>query len=527
LLSQSASSRAFFFDLGNRGVKTNFTEDETRRCVNDAIGPPLPHNLEAERAILAAILLETTGTKELPSDLVASDFFLNEHQTIFRHLKRLHDEGRPTNDIVLLHESIASTGDLDAATGAAYVSDILQGSPRVSNLQHYISVVKGKAKLRRVAHGAQAILDATLRSSGNVSEVLERVDVLSAQLKEEVGPKRILRFRSGTDIATAEEGQIEWILPGYVVRGGITELGAKVKVGKTTLLMNLVRALAAGFEFLGRHTQKTPTVYLTEQTAPSFRQAIERADLLGRSDFHTLQYSDTHGIPWPDVAAAAVAECFRTGASLLVVDTLPQFACLKGDSENNSGDALDAMRPLLLAATKGLGVILTRHERKSGGDVGDSGRGSSAFAGAVDIVLSLRRPEGNSKPTLRVLQAVSRFSETPSDLLIEFTETGYVSRGDSRGAVVEETKRMIMAFAPNSASDAFELKELMDAVRVGRTTLQRALEELLIDGTLDRVGKGRKGNPYRYFRENRSCPTSDVGGQNELDESVSRGDLGS
>jgi len=369
-------------------------------------------------------------------------------------------------------------------------------------------------------------LDTLLRPSGSLSEVLERVDFLSAQLKEGVGPKRVLRFRSGADIATAENERIEWILPGYAVRGGITELGAKVKVGKTTLLMNLVRALAEGRDFLGRSTLKTPTVYLTEQPVASFRQAVERADLLGRTDFHTLQYSDTQGVPWGEVAAAAVAECVRNGALLLVVDTLPQFASLKGDSENNSGDALDAMRPLLLAATRGIGVILTRHERKSGGDVGDSGRGSSAFAGAVDIVLSLRRREGNAKPTHRVLQAVSRFSETPSDLLVELTETGYVSLGDPRDAALQETKRMINAVAPNSESDALELKELSDTIKVARTTVQRALEELSIDGTLRRVGKGRKGSPYRYFRENRSCPTPDTGGQKELDKAPCRTELG-
>jgi hypothetical protein len=167
----------------------------------------------------------------------------------------------------------------------------------------------------------------------------------------------------------ATNERVEWIVPGLVVKGGITELGAKVKAGKTTLIMKLVSASAG-------------------------------------SDFHVLLHNDTRGMTWTDVAAAAVSECKRVGAYLLVVDTLPQFAGLRGDSENNSGDALAAMEPLLRAASEGVGVMLTRHERKSGGEVGDSGRGSSAFAGAVDIVLSLRRPEGNAKKTLRVLQAL-------------------------------------------------------------------------------------------------------------------------
>lgn len=53
------------------------------------------------------------------------------------------------------------------------------------------------------------------------------------------------------------------------------------------------------------------------------------------------------------------------------------------------------MAPLQDAAHAGLTVIVCRHERKGGGDVGDSGRGSSATWGDVDIILQLRRPEGH------------------------------------------------------------------------------------------------------------------------------------
>ena len=49
------------------------------------------------------------------------------------------------------------------------------------------------------------------------------------------------------------------------------------------------------------------------------------------------------------------------------------------------------MKPLQLAAADGLGVVVGRHERKSGGDIGDSARGSSAFGGAVDTIITISR----------------------------------------------------------------------------------------------------------------------------------------
>ena len=59
--------------------------------------------------------------------------------------------------------------------------------------------------------------------------------------------------------------------------------------------------------------------------------------------------------------------------------------------ENDAAEALRASRPLQQAAQSGLGVIATCHHRKGGGALGESRRGSSAFGGAVDIIVSLTR----------------------------------------------------------------------------------------------------------------------------------------
>ena len=123
-------------------------------------------------------------------------------------------------------------------------------------------------------------------------------------------------------------------------------------------------------------------------------------------------------------------------AGLLVVDTLSTWARLGGDDENSSGKAAEAMAPLQLAAATGIAVLVLRHDRKSGGDVGDSARGSSAFGGAVDIILALRRGEGNSRPTIRALHGLSRFDETPATLMIELTDSGYVALGSQTAVAV-------------------------------------------------------------------------------------------
>ena len=252
--------------------------------------------MEAERAILGAILLGSKNAGDEMDSLQESDF-LQLHRVIFRHMKLLRTCGRPADDIVVLHESIQGANELEEVGGIAYLSQIADGRPQVCNIAYYAGIVKQKAELRRRLYIVEEIREKLLNANGNAEGVLREVATLSAPLREEVGQKRNLRFRSGAEIAMATDEGIEWIVPGFVVKGGITELGAKVKAGKTTLIMKLVRAAADGLDFLGQPTLKTPTVYLTEQPIVSFRQAMERAGLLGRTDFRVLQHSDTRGSP--------------------------------------------------------------------------------------------------------------------------------------------------------------------------------------------------------------------------------------
>jgi AAA domain-containing protein/DnaB helicase-like protein/MarR family protein len=461
---------------------------------------PLPQNLEAERAILGSILLGGPGTDEAFAGIQEADFFITAHQVIFRHMKLLFEKGTPTNDPLLLCESLQVTGHLDAAGGVGYICQLPDGLPRVSNIGYYTEIVVMKSHLRAQARIAERILEMALGANGDVHEVLQQIAILSAPLREEVRQKPIMEFMSAAEFAAAADEPIEWISKGYVAKGAITEIGAKVKAGKTTLITELVRAAADGAPFLGQPTLKTPTVYLTEQPAVSFRQTMKRAGLLGRDDFRFLLRSKVLRMSWPEVVAATIAECKRVGAHLLVVDTLPQFAGLSGDAENNSGDALAVMQPLQQAAAQGIGVILVRHQRKAGGDVGDCGRGSSAFAGAVDVVVSLRRPDGNARNTVRVLHALSRFSETPAELRIELTSNGYVSLGEPSETCLETAKASILAALPTSEGGALNMTELKRRVQVSRSTAQSAIDELVEEGSLIRVGEGRRGRPFRYFR---------------------------
>lgn len=333
--------------------------------------------------------------------------------------------------------------------------------------------------------------------------------------EQDVRAERIPVFRTAAEIALAVPAAVTWYLAGYFPENSLVDLASKPKEGKTTWLLAACRAILHGDPFMGLPTQKTPIMYLTEQNETTFRKALARVGLLECEGLAVLFWKEAYGLPWPRLMEHVRNECVRRGVKLLIVDTFHQFAGLEGDSENSAGATLEAMRSLQEVRDAGITVVTSRHERKSGGVVGEAARGSSAFAGAVDVLIVMRRTAGNNpRRSGRVLTSISRFDETPEELVIELTPDGYVAHGADQALALADAKAAILSRAPRSEAEARTMDDLTEGLRVARTTAQRAIESLGKEGQIVQVGKGVKGDPIRYYvREIDSAQTPQPMGQ--------------
>jgi hypothetical protein len=314
-----------------------------------------------------------------------------------------------------------------------------------------------------------------------------------------------LPFRTARQLAATTADEVAWIVKPWAARGAITELDGKIKAsGKTTLLTKMCRAVLDGAPFLGQPTTGGPVVYLTEQAAASVRPALKRADLLDRDDFHVLCWPELGGLPWATVAVQTVAYADEVGAVLLVVDTLGQFSGVSGDAENDSGRAMEVMAPLQRAtATTGLAIIVARHDRKSGGEVGESGRGSSAYSGTVETIVQLGRIAGDAVrgERVRLLRSLSRFDEVPSQLVIELDADGeYVVCGDEAAYARAAAEPKVLAALPTAAAEALPATVVEARVGISHRLVGEALAALAAAGRVQREGEGKRGRPYRYWR---------------------------
>jgi hypothetical protein len=301
----------------------------------------------------------------------------------------------------------------------------------------------------------------------------------------------------------------------------ITEIIGKPKrAGKTRFVAGMVRKVIDGAAFLDFPTTKTNVVWLSEQPMMSLQEILKSAGLYGRPELTVVERNDVIGVSWKTVVEVVLQVAEERQAELLIVDTIAPFAGIHGDAENNSGSALEALDPLHGAVSKGITVIVVRHERKMGGVAGDSGRGSSAFTGDVDNSITLRRPPGDTGPDPRVreITTVGRFSGiTPDQLFIELDKDGeYVNLGPEANYATSSATNAIRAILTPDSRAEYTEDELCKATDTPRSTVKRALKELEARGEIERVGAGKRNDATRYRHANGFCPPIEgVSGQKE------------
>src|ERR1700756_2575012 len=122
----------------------------------------LPHNLEAERSVLGAILLHNDAFNLAAEVIDSNDFFRDAHRRIFDKMVKLAER----ND----------AGDLDEVGGPAYISALIDGVPRSTNVEHYARIIKEKATLRNLIFSANKILATAYEAEDDAEVILDQAE---------------------------------------------------------------------------------------------------------------------------------------------------------------------------------------------------------------------------------------------------------------------------------------------------------------------------------------------------------------
>ena len=219
-----------------------------------ALERPLPQNTEAERSILGAILLDNHVLNAALEKLKPEDFFNDHHRRIYQQMIELGEAHQPI-DLVTLTDQLARRAELDAAGGTAYIAQLMDGVPRVSNLEHYARIVKEKSLLRGLIHATHSIQQQALDAEEDADAILDRAESSIFELAEDrvrsglVGVREVVRdnferisqiFREGRRITGLSTGyhQLDNLTSG-LQPSELIILAARPSMGKTALALNI------------------------------------------------------------------------------------------------------------------------------------------------------------------------------------------------------------------------------------------------------------------------------------------------
>lgn len=118
----------------------------------------VPQSIESERAALGAVLLDNAALEQL-RDLDASELFLPAHRVLFAAMREMAETDAPI-DLFTLAQRLEDNAQLSNVGGAAYLSQLTDGLPKVENISHYVNTIKEKAAARRAIQAGMEIASA-------------------------------------------------------------------------------------------------------------------------------------------------------------------------------------------------------------------------------------------------------------------------------------------------------------------------------------------------------------------------------
>lgn len=138
-------------------------------------GKTLPHNIEAEAAVLGSMLIDDLAIPQAIEKLKADSFYHPPHRQIFQALITLFENNRAV-DLVTLTETLTQDQTLDAVGGASYLSELSAAVPTSANISYYIKIVHEKYILRSLIHSATQIAQEGYEASLGADALLDRAE---------------------------------------------------------------------------------------------------------------------------------------------------------------------------------------------------------------------------------------------------------------------------------------------------------------------------------------------------------------
>lgn len=348
----------------------------------------LPHNLEAERSVLGAILIDNHTFNLAAGVITSSAFFRDAHRRIYERMTDLSERNQPI-DLVTLKEELERAGELQEVGGPVYIASLVDGVPRSTNVEYYAQIVKEKATLRALIFSANRILSNAYEADQEADLILDDAEsaifaVAEDRVKSGFIPMRELVNQSFPKIEKLFEHKsyITGVPTGFddidrktrgLQPGDLIIVAARPSMGKTSLVLNMCQhaathGMVAGFFSLEMSKEQLFMRMLASEARIDTYRLL--SGQIGQKEYgqitHALEtlseaqlfIDDTAGIGVLEMRAKARRLQAEHGLHLLAIDYV-QLMTGRGRFENRTLELASISRSLKgLAKELGVPIVL-------------------------------------------------------------------------------------------------------------------------------------------------------------------------
>jgi hypothetical protein len=473
----------------------------------------LPHDRDAERAVLGAALLSREAFDAARAILSDSHFYVGPHRIIWRAFLSVADAGGPL-DLRTVCSELERTHELEAAGGPAYVADLDSACPHSRNAEAYARIVRDRAHRRDAVRIGAEITEAAANGTTDVE-----LSALLGVARDALGAIRLgagaalLPAEDAADVLPRPTPPVPWAAREAIAEGDVVLVTGPGGIGKSWLVLSASLSLATGRTLWGRFEVTRPyrVAILDLESRPwetdgrlqrlALGEEITAEKLAGRVQLIRcrLQLDD------PKSLGRLIASLGEWRTEFLIVDSFRRATTARENtSEDISAVFTQALDPLRVEL--GCGIILTDHTRKVTGepdlDAPDQAlRGSLDKRNRADAHFGLERRQER----LALIPTKTRHSALPAPFLLELTglepdaEDNGPVRVEYAGNVDRASDRVqdsIVALLEEAAGSGLLRGEIIGRSGYSERAADGALGALRKRG---RIERRKDGKQMRYF----------------------------
>ncbi len=270
-----------------------------------------PQNLEAEMAVLGAMMMDEDAIAAAAESLSIQSFYKESHRKIFEAMLNLYSANKAV-DLITLTDALKRNGVLDDIGGVSLLTALANAVPTAANINHYVNIVKEKNILRGLINNATKIVSLCYESEGNIAQVVDNAEQLIFEVRDHKSQGSYLHLKEivkdsieTIDKLYQEKAHVTGVPTGYIdfdiKTAGLQASDLIIVAGRPSMGKS---AFALGMIEYAGVIEKVPTAVFSLEM--SKEQLVQRMLCShAKVDAHKVRTGYLATSDWPRLTAAA------------------------------------------------------------------------------------------------------------------------------------------------------------------------------------------------------------------------------